>query len=116
VSAVADLRAALVVSTDTRALADGPRAGAWSRIRSQAGMVRTWGDCYGYVLVASGRAEAMIDGVLNAWDAAAILPIVEEAGGVVTDLDGLRRFDGGHLMATNAALAGPLRALLRDGS
>jgi len=116
VSDVASTAEALVVTTDVQAIASGGRADGWSRIAGRAGLIRTWADCYGYVLVASGRAEAMIDPVLNVWDAVPVLPIVEEAGGVVTDLDGLRRYDGGHLIGTNAALAAGLRALLRtDG-
>lgn len=112
VSEIARLGDALVTMTDAADPA-GIRAPALKRIRDRAGMCRTWGDCYGYVLVATGRAEAMIDPVLNAWDAAAVFPIVEEAGGVVTDLEGLRRHDGGHLIATNAALDGELRSMLR---
>jgi histidinol-phosphatase len=62
---------------------------------------RTWGDCYGYVLVATGRAEAMLDPVMNIWDCAALLPIIEEAGGTFTDLNGRRTIDGGNALATN---------------
>ena len=51
-------------------------------------MARTWGDCYGYLLVATGRAEVMVDPVLNPWDIACFIPIIEEAGGVFTDLAG----------------------------
>jgi histidinol phosphatase-like enzyme (inositol monophosphatase family) len=113
VSPVGDLDRALIVTTDAERMECAPRAGGWERIRRGAGLCRTWGDCYGYALVATGRAEAMIDPALNVWDAAAIFPIVEEAGGIVTDLEGLRRYDGGHLIATNAALSEALRALLR---
>ena len=51
-------------------------------------LARTWGDCYGYTLVATGQAEVMVDPQLNPWDSAAVVPIVEEAGGRFTDLDG----------------------------
>jgi fructose-1,6-bisphosphatase/inositol monophosphatase family enzyme len=83
---------------------------AWERLCSQVQTCRTWGDCYGYALVATGRAEAMIDARLSEWDAAAMLPILEEAGGVATDFQGIVRHDGGNLIATNAALADDLRA------
>ena len=116
VSAVRDLDRALVVTTDSEMLSRGPWAAGWDRVRRHAGLCRTWGDCYGYALVATGRAEAMIDSALNVWDAAAIFPIIEEAGGVVTDLEGLRRHDGGHLIATNAALSKTLRGFLRGGN
>ena len=79
-----------------------------------AGVSRTWGDCFGYLLVATGRAEGMFDPILSPWDAAALMPIIEEAGGVFTDWDGRRTAFGGSAIATNAALAEPLRALLSD--
>ncbi len=48
-------------------------------------LFRTWGDCYGYLLVATGRADFAIDPLMNLWDAAAISPILAEAGGRYTD-------------------------------
>jgi fructose-1,6-bisphosphatase/inositol monophosphatase family enzyme len=74
--------------------------------------VRSWGDCYGYLLVATGRAEAMVDDAMNPWDAAAVQPIIEEAGGVFTDWRGRATAFGGDAIATNAALAGEIRAAL----
>ena len=65
---------------------------------------RTWGDCYGYVLVATGRAEVMLDPVMNLWDCAALLPIIEEAGGTFTDWRGQRSIHGGNAIATNGVL------------
>lgn len=65
---------------------------------------RTWGDCYGYVLVATGRAEVMLDPIMNIWDCAALLPIVEEAGGTFTDWCGERTTNGGNAIATNGLL------------
>jgi histidinol phosphatase-like enzyme (inositol monophosphatase family) len=114
VSTIGTLADALVLTTDAEHMQRADRVHAWNTIRGRAGLCRTWGDCYGYALVASGRAEAMIDPMLNPWDAAPVLPIIEEAGGVVTDLDGIRRFDGGNLMASNAALARELGALLQE--
>lgn len=49
---------------------------------------RTWGDCYGYTLVTTGRAQIMVDPILALWDVAALKPIIEEAGGVLTDWEG----------------------------
>src|SRR5690606_33128012 len=88
---------------------------AWDRLRAAAGLARTWGDAYGYALVATGRADAMLDPVLAPWDAAPLLPIIEEAGGVFTSLDGRRTHLGGHGVATNAALAGTVREVLGAG-
>lgn len=65
---------------------------------------RTWGDCYGHVLVATGRAEIMLDPVMNLWDCAALLPILEEAGGTFTDWQGKRGINGGNAISTNGVL------------
>ena len=51
-------------------------------------LVRTWGDCFGYVMVATGRADVMLDAVMSPWDMAALKPILEEAGGRLTDYHG----------------------------
>lgn len=53
-----------------------------------AKLFRAWGDCYGYLLVASGRADVMVDPEMNVWDLAALYPVVEEAGGRITAWDG----------------------------
>jgi len=62
---------------------------ARQRLLKAAGIVRTWGDCFGYLLVATGRAEIMCDGVAhNAWDVLPLVPIIRGAGGVITDWSG----------------------------
>ncbi|QDT97926.1 inositol monophosphatase family protein [Gimesia aquarii] len=67
-------------------------------------LARGWGDCYGHMLVATGRAEVMVDPVLSPWDAAALVPILEEAGGHWIDFDGNPSIYTGNGMAVNAAL------------
>ena len=79
-------------------------------------MSRTWGDCFGYLLVATGRAEAMCDPVMNPWDAAALQPIIEEAGGCFTDWTGATTAFGGSVVATNGALASAVREMLAQPS
>ncbi len=112
VSEQAELSRAVVLSTDERFLLHPERGEAWRSLAKEAAMDRTWGDCYGYLLVATGRAEVMVDEVLSSWDAAALQPIIEEAGGVFTDWTGRRTSFGGSCIATNAALAGPVRERL----
>lgn len=75
-------------------------------------ITRTWGDGYGYLLVATGRAEAMVDPLLNAWDAAAVSVVVEEAGGRFTDWRGQPGVDGGDGVATNGRVHPEILALL----
>lgn len=112
VSEIGSLDKALVCATDIEFLETKERGAAWHRVRARAKLARTWGDCYGYALVATGRAEAMIDPELALWDAAALKPVIEEAGGVFTDWNGVRTHTGGGAVATNAALAHEFRAVL----
>jgi len=73
-------------------------------LRDEGAMLRTWGDAYGYFLVACGQAEAMIDPICSTWDLAPMPVIISEAGGVFTDLHGRPSFTSGHGVATNGAL------------
>jgi histidinol-phosphatase len=57
----------------------------------------------------------MLDPIMNVWDAAALKPIIDEAGGVFTSWDGAATHDGGSAVATNAALAREVRTLLNGG-
>jgi histidinol-phosphatase len=113
VSGVDRLDRATVLTTNERFAGDETKRSAWRRLSDRAMMTRSWGDCYGYLLVATGRAEVMVDGRMAAWDAAALQPIIKEAGGVFTDWSGALTAFGGSAIATNAALATEVRALLR---
>jgi histidinol phosphatase-like enzyme (inositol monophosphatase family) len=112
VSTVAALDAATVLTTDGRFLERPDRRAGWERVASGARIARTWGDCFGYLLVATGRAEVMCDPILSPWDAAALYPIVREAGGSFTDWEGRETAFGGSAIATNRSLADGVRALL----
>ncbi|GIW05643.1 MAG: histidinol phosphate phosphatase [Dehalococcoidia bacterium] len=74
------------------------------RLVAAAGTARTWGDGYGYALVATGRAEIMFDLGANLWDLAAPLICVEEAGGRFTDFTGVPTAATGDGIATNGLL------------
>jgi histidinol phosphatase-like enzyme (inositol monophosphatase family) len=115
-SDVADLARATVLTTDERFHGNEAQRAGWTALAERAQVSRSWGDCYGYLLVATGRAEVMTDGIMNVWDAAALMPIVEEAGGVFTSWDGRRTITGGSTIATNAALASEVRSILARGS
>jgi len=82
-------------------------------VRHSGLQMRTWGDGYGYALVATGRVEAMVDPVAARWDLAAMPVIIGEAGGRFTDLRGEPRTDGGSGLATNGALHDAVLALLQ---
>ncbi|WP_020401876.1 histidinol-phosphatase [Gracilimonas tropica] len=65
---------------------------------------RTWGDAYGHMMVATGRADLMYDPELNIWDAAALLPVVKESGGVFSDTHGKQTIHSGNGYSTNKNL------------
>lgn len=115
VSSITSIDAATVLTTDERFRRDGEKADRWRRLAEAAALSRTWGDCYGYLLVATGRAEVMVDAAAAEWDAAAFMPIITEAGGVFTDWHGAATAFGGSMVATNANLASEVRALLGVG-
>jgi histidinol phosphatase-like enzyme (inositol monophosphatase family) len=104
VSTTAKLEEALLLCTDFRAAAYHGFGRAVDFLQRTAKTSRTWGDCYGYVLVATGRADVMLDPVMNLWDCAPLLPIMEEAGGTFTDWRGVRTVHGGNAIATNRLL------------
>ncbi len=114
VSTVDTLSSATVLTTDDRFKERPEWRAGWNRVSDAASVSRTWGDCFGYFLVATGRAEAMLDPVMSPWDAAALQPIIEEAGGCFTDWTGRSTAFGGSSVATNRLLADPVRALLTD--
>jgi histidinol-phosphatase len=113
VSAVSDVSAATVLTTNERFTVNPARRQGWERLASGAALSRSWGDCYGYLLVATGRAEAMLDARVAAWDTAGLCCCITEAGGVFTDWDGTPGPFGGSAIATNAASATEVRALIR---
>ena len=104
VSGTGSLDDALLLATDFGTCARYGFGPAADELQRKASARRTWGDCYGYVLVATGRADVMLDPVLSVWDCAALLPVVEEAGGTFTDWRGQRTIRGGNAIATNGLL------------
>ena len=104
VSQTERLEDALLLSTDFGSCARHGFGAAGDELQRRAAMRRTWGDCYGYVLVATGRADVMLDPLMNVWDCAALLPVLEEAGGTFTDWQGRRTIHSGNALATNGRL------------
>lgn len=111
-----DRRKSVLLTTCEQTLARRIGLQQWQALGAEFGVCRTWGDVYGYLLVATGRADVMIDPFMNVWDAAAVQPIIVGAGGQFSDWQGRPRIDGGDALASTgdglhrkvlAALAGP---------
>ena len=114
VSTTARLEDALLLSTSFVACARHGFGRVAEQLQARARISRTWGDCYGYVLVATGRADVMLDPVMNLWDCAPLLPIMEEAGGTFTDWRGVRTAAGGNAIATNGLLFDEVMSLIKS--
>ncbi len=114
VSSTRSLGDALLLSTDFGTCASHGFGAAAERLQSRTAARRTWGDCYGHILVATGRADVMLDPIMNVWDCAALLPIVEEAGGTFTDWSGQRSIRGGNAISTNGALFSGVMETIRE--
>jgi histidinol-phosphatase len=115
VSSVNSLSDAVFLSTCVRSFTkdrewDGRPV--FDKLAESCRVSRTWGDAFGYLLVATGRAEIMIDPIMNIWDAAALKPIIEEAGGQFFDWQGRATVHSGEAVATNGALAGAVKDIL----
>ena len=98
------LKDALYLVTSPEGFARRGRGDAFDALFGKARRTRTWGDAYGYALVATGRADLMMDPALAVWDAAPLLPVLEEAGGTFTDWSGRATIHGGDGIATNGRL------------
>lgn len=104
VSQVDKLENAVLLASDINTFAAYGRSEAWQRLIDATYVQRTWGDAYGYGLVATGRADVMLDPAMNLWDAAPLQVILEEAGGTFTDWRGNRTIHAAESIATNGLL------------
>lgn len=77
---------------------------AFSNLTKRVQRYNNWGDCHGYYLVACGGADAMLDPVLNPWDLMALIPIIEGAGGRITDWRGGDPITGSGAVATGSGI------------
>jgi len=104
VSATAHLREATVVVTSTADMQRHGHGEPFRRLEGEVALVRSWGDCHGHLMVATGRADVMLDPILAPWDVAALRPCVEGAGGRLTDWNGEARPLGESAISSNGLL------------
>lgn len=105
VSTESDLSRALCCHIDTAYFAENARGAEWERLQKAVYYNAGWCDAYGYLLVATGRAEVMLDPVMAIWDAGPWPPIFREAGGYFGDWQGNEGvIDAGEALATTPAL------------
>ena len=113
VSTESRLERAWVCFTNIRNMSKHGREAAWNRIMAKTYAARGWGDAYGYLAVATGRAEAMLDPIMATWDCGPFPVIFREAGGYFGSWDGRE----GHLfheaLACNSVLLPEILEIIR---
>ena len=112
VSDVSRFDQAYVCFTNIRNMAKYGRGPAWERINQAAYTCRGWSDAYGYLLVATSRAEVMLDPIMSIWDCGPFPPILREAGGFFGNWQGEEGHTYGEAMACNQALLPELMKLI----
>jgi histidinol-phosphatase len=95
---------AMVTSTSTRLFTKASIWPAYERLNARAKHLRGWSDCYGFTLVATGRADAIVEPVMAIWDSAAAQSIIEEAGGRLTDFAGTDTIHASTCVASNGVI------------
>lgn len=94
-----DLGAAVLCSTDPAMFGDESDRRAFEALSAQVRMTRFGGDCYSYCMLAHGLVDLVVEADLKAYDIQALVPIIEGAGGVVTDWSGGSPAFGGRVVA-----------------
>ena len=108
------LQDALACFTTVAGFESVGRQAAFERLVRNTRLSRGWGDCYGHILVATGRADVMVDPEMSPWDAAALIPIAQEAGGHFVGWNGEASIHTGDGISVNAALKDQLLDLLNQ--
>jgi len=113
VSGVADLADAYLSTTDFRTFSENGDLPRWLALADACWETRAFGDFWQYCLVAEGVIDVAVDRAAGVWDLAALVPILDEAGGRLTDLDGVATHDGGNALASNGHVHGAALEVLR---
>ncbi|MGH7769228.1 MAG: histidinol-phosphatase [Candidatus Binatia bacterium] len=101
---VRQLSDATLLTTDLTAIGKYQSKDRFERLLGQTRLFRTWGDCYGYLLVACGGADIMVDPIMNSWDIVPLVPIIQGAGGMITTWSGGDAARGDSCVAANKTL------------
>ncbi len=112
-SRIGRMEDAQIIFSTLRGLEDAGMGDGLRRVVHQAWRDRGFGDFWGHMLVAQGSAETMIEYGVNPWDMAAPYVIVTEAGGRMTDLDGLPSWTASNVLSSNGVLHDRLLEALR---
>ena len=99
----AELKDAILCATDPSAYMTAEQQAAFERVKAQAKLTRYHGDCYIFAMLAMGFVDVIVEGAFKPWDVAALFPLVQGAGGVISNWQGRPWRDGDALLATGDA-------------
>ena len=114
VSQVAKLENSWVAFTNPASFGRHNRSSQYERLMQSAYHMAGWSDAYGYLLVATGRAEVMLDPIMSEWDCGHVPPIFREAGGYFGDWKGQETIYGFEALATNQAVLPEVLEMLKE--
>lgn len=98
------LSEAILLTTDVASIAKYQKRESFEQLLAQTHLFRTWGDCYGYLLVVSGGADIMLDPIMKPWDILPLIPVIRGANGVITTWSGTEASQGNACVAANKLL------------
>lgn len=113
VSPQRDIAGSMLLTTSMEYYRDEQQKRAWARFVGMGAHTRGWSDCYAFVLLATGRADAVVEPGVKLWDIAAVPPIINEAGGVWTDIEGRHDLHAGSIIASNGKIHGAVVEVMR---
>ncbi len=106
---------AVLLTTDFKSYGEYQSRKGLDNLISKVKIVRGWGDCYGYYLVATGYADIMVDPIMSIWDKMALIPVIKGAGGIITDIQGRDAVKGTSIAAASPVIHSEVIKILNQG-
>lgn len=110
-----NLSSAVLLTTDHLHIGQYRNMTYFEKLMKKVKIYRTWGDCFGYYLLATGYADIMVDPIMSVWDMMALIPVIKGAGGIITDYYGEDPTKGNSIVAANTQLHSQVISILNSG-
>jgi len=105
---------ATLLTTDHLNIGKYQNQNKFDELTEKVKLYRNWGDCYGYYLIATGFADIMVDPIMSVWDSMSLIPIINGAGGIITDYQGNDPVVGSSIVASNKEIHSEVIKLLNE--
>ena len=107
-----DLKNAVLLTTDHLNIEKYQDLNKFNQLIKKVKLYRNWGDCYGYYLLSTGFSDIMIDPIMSPWDLLALVPIINGAGGTITDYNGNDPIKGNSIIAASPGIHSEVISIL----